>query len=65
MSKKILVVDDEPQMLSMLKVRLEGNNYQVITANGGVEGVEAAKTERPSVRPPCLKSSTSLREVSE
>lgn len=45
--KKILVVDDEPDFLEMIKTRLEANNYEVVTALTGKEGLEKVKQEKP------------------
>lgn len=45
--KRILVVDDEPDMVEMLKLILESASYEVLTAYDGQEGVEKAKLERP------------------
>jgi len=42
---KILIIDDEIKLLKMLQMRLEANEYEVITANNGKEGLEKAKTE--------------------
>ena len=47
--KKILVVDDESQLVEMLQLRLEANGYEVISANNGEEGLEKAKTENPDL----------------
>jgi len=47
--KRILVVDDEAQLLEMVKMRLEANGYEVITADDGQEGFEKAKNERPDL----------------
>jgi two-component system chemotaxis response regulator CheY len=41
--KKILVVDDEPQFLEMVKMRLEANGYEVEAALNGKDGVELVK----------------------
>lgn len=49
MPKKILVVDDEPQLVDMLKMRLEAQNYKVITASDGAEGLEKAKSQKPDL----------------
>lgn len=46
---KILIVDDEPELVEMLKFRLETNNYDVITANDGAVCLEKTKTEAPDV----------------
>ena len=49
MAKKILLVDDEPELLEMVKIRLEANNYEVITASDGQEGLDKAKREKPDI----------------
>ena len=46
---KILVVDDEPNIVQTLQDRLEMNDYKVITAGNGKEGLEKALQERPDV----------------
>ncbi|MBM3245031.1 MAG: response regulator [Candidatus Omnitrophica bacterium] len=38
--KVILVVDDEPDFLEMIKIRLEANDYEVITAASGKEALD-------------------------
>ena len=47
--KKILVVDDETQLCDLVKMRLEANHYDVITANNGLGGLEKAKKESPDL----------------
>ena len=47
--RKILVVDDEPDFVQLLKVRLESDDYQVVTALNGLEGLEKLKSEKPDV----------------
>ena len=44
---KILLVDDEPDILEILKYNLSSQGYQVYTAKNGVEGVEKAKKKKP------------------
>ncbi|MDX1313995.1 MAG: response regulator transcription factor [Eudoraea sp.] len=44
---KILLVDDEPDILEILKYNLSSQGYQVYTAKNGVEGVEKAKKKHP------------------
>ena len=46
---KILVIDDEIQLIEMVKMRLEANGHEVITAHDGQEGLEKAKSERPEL----------------
>ena len=47
--KKILLVDDEPQLVEMVKMRLEANNYEVILASDGEEALEKARGEKPDL----------------
>ncbi len=47
--KKILVIDDEPQILLMVSARLKANGYDVFTAFSGEQGVERAKKEIPDL----------------
>ena len=49
MPKKILVVDDEPHFLLLVKSRLEGNGYQTVEATDGVEALRKAKEEKPDL----------------
>ncbi len=44
---KILLVDDEPDILEILKYNLTSQGYQVFTAKNGIEGVEKAKKKTP------------------
>ncbi len=44
---KILVVDDEPDMIEMIKAALESAAHEVVTASDGQEGIEKAKSEKP------------------
>lgn len=45
--KKILIVDDEPDFLEVMKVRLEANNYEVATASNGDDALDAIKRNKP------------------
>ena len=47
--KKILVVDDEQDLLDFVKLRLEANNYDVVTAIGGEEALVVFKKEKPDL----------------
>ncbi|MCE2613298.1 response regulator transcription factor [Flavobacteriaceae bacterium D16] len=44
---KILLVDDEPDILEILKYNLSSQGYQVYTAKNGADGVEKAKKKQP------------------
>lgn len=46
---KILVVDDEPDIVATIQCRLEANNYDVVTACDGREGLETAEKEKPDL----------------
>jgi len=46
---KILVVDDEPNIIQTLQDRLEMNDYNVISANNGKEGLDKAINEKPDI----------------
>ena len=46
---KILVIDDEPNIVQTLKDRLEMNEYDVVTACNGREGLGQAEKELPDV----------------
>lgn len=41
--KRILVVDDDADIVELVKNRLEDNNYEVIFANSGDEGIRKAQ----------------------
>jgi len=49
MSTKILLVDDDPTILQLLKLFLENEGYQVLTADGGHEGLEVATRQLPDL----------------
>ena len=46
---KVLVVDDEPQILRALRINLSVRGYEVITASTGAAALRAAAQERPDV----------------
>jgi len=46
MVKKILVVDDEKDMVAVLSQRLKGAGYEVTSASDGEEALKAVKKER-------------------
>lgn len=49
MPEKILVVDDDPDILEILTTILESRGYQVIDARDGIEGLAALKAEKPDL----------------
>ena len=44
---KILLVDDEPDILTFLSYNLKKEGYEVFVANNGSEGLQVAKTVKP------------------
>lgn len=46
MKKRILVIDDETDFLDLLKIRLEANDYEVVVACGGKEGLDEIKKKK-------------------
>jgi len=49
MPHKILLVDDDPDILDALSMILESKGYQVVTAQDGIEGLATLKAEKPDV----------------
>lgn len=50
MSKtKILIVDDEPDILEILQFNLEKEDFNVLTASNGEEGIRLAEKEAPNL----------------
>jgi two-component system alkaline phosphatase synthesis response regulator PhoP len=49
MSKKVLVVDDEQSIVTLLQYNLEQAGFEVITANDGEEGMKKALDEQPDL----------------
>ena len=48
-SKKILVVDDDPDIREAVSAVLESQGYEVITARDGEEGLTKLREERPDL----------------
>ena len=46
---KILLVDDEPDILEIVSYNLSSQGYQIITAENGLEAVKKAKKEKPQL----------------
>jgi two-component system alkaline phosphatase synthesis response regulator PhoP len=46
---KILLVDDEPDILEIVGYNLSSEGYQIITAENGQEAVKKAKKEKPQL----------------
>src|SRR5580692_10510647 len=46
---KILVVDDDPDLVRALRLRLRANNYEIATAGDGYAAIATAQKERPDL----------------
>jgi two-component system, NtrC family, nitrogen regulation response regulator NtrX len=49
MSRLILIIDDEVSIRQSLTGALKDENYRVVTASSGKEGIDAIRSERPDV----------------
>ena len=49
LDRRVLVIDDDPIVRDLMKAHLENDGFEVILAEGGKEGINLARTERPSV----------------
>jgi len=49
MTKKILCIEDDPDMIEYVKLVLGKAGYDVIGADGGVQGLEAMHEEQPDL----------------
>ncbi len=47
--KRILVVEDMPESLMILRIRLEAYGYEVVSATDGEEGLKKARDLRPDL----------------
>jgi len=49
MAQKILIVDDEPNIVVPLQFLMERNGYQTVVAQSGEEALEAISKEKPDL----------------
>jgi DNA-binding response OmpR family regulator len=49
MAKKIMIVDDEPNLVELVRAILESENFEVITAYNGQEALEKLETVKPDL----------------
>ena len=49
MSAKILVVDDDPDILDAVTMILESQDYEVVTAENGLQGLAKIEAEEPDL----------------
>jgi len=48
-SKKIIIIDDESEMIQLLRIDLESEGYQVISAGDGKEGLKVIHESKPDL----------------
>jgi CheY-like chemotaxis protein len=46
---RVLLVDDEPDLVDTIQCRLEANSFEVITACNGQEGLDKAVADKPDL----------------
>jgi DNA-binding response OmpR family regulator len=47
--KRILIVEDETELVKAIEIRIKHAGYEVLTAYDGQEGLEKAKKEKPDL----------------
>jgi DNA-binding response OmpR family regulator len=48
-SKRVVCIEDEPEMIDLVRLILGRKGFNVIGANGGVEGLETVRQEEPDL----------------
>jgi len=69
-NKRILLIDDEPELVDVIEKRLAANDYEVLTAHDGVEGMVKARDEKPDliildIMMPNLDGNSFINEIKE
>jgi len=65
---KVLLIDDEPELLEVMKDLLEEQKYQLFCASGGIRGVELNEQQDPDLilldlRMPGMDGIETLRSI--
>ncbi len=47
--KRILIVDDDPDLVETVSMMLESKGFAPLPAYGGIEGLEKARSEKPDL----------------
>ncbi|MBA7692565.1 Alkaline phosphatase synthesis transcriptional regulatory protein PhoP [subsurface metagenome] len=47
--KKILIADDHPQAVELVRVTLEGGDYKIVNTSNGEETLKKARLEKPDL----------------
>ncbi len=66
--KRVLVVDDDSDLLKMLKLRIEAEGFEFMSAEDGIKMLNVVKTKKPDVilldvMLPGMDGYTALREM--
>jgi DNA-binding response OmpR family regulator len=48
-AKRVVCIEDEPEMIDLVRLILGRKGFNVIGANGGIEGLETVQRERPDL----------------
>ena len=48
-AKRVVCTEDEPEMIDLVRLTLGRKGFDVIGANGGIEGLETVQRERPDL----------------
>jgi DNA-binding response OmpR family regulator len=48
-AKRVVCIEDEPEMIDLVRLILGRKGFNVIGANGGIEGLETVRRERPDL----------------
>ncbi|MCA9407758.1 MAG: response regulator [Candidatus Omnitrophica bacterium] len=49
MQKKVLIIDDDPDMLKLVKVNLEAKGFKIYATHSGKEGLAIWKKDQPDL----------------
>jgi two-component system response regulator VicR len=47
--RRVVVIEDDPAMIQLIALILENHSFEVISATGGPEGLEAIAREKPDL----------------
>lgn len=47
--KKILIADDHPQVVELVRVTLEGGDYEIVNTSNGEETLKKTRIEKPDL----------------
>ncbi|RKY55539.1 MAG: response regulator, partial [Candidatus Neomarinimicrobiota bacterium] len=49
MSKKVLIIDDDIDLVEIMRLTLEKNGFEVVDAQDGQRGIEMISKEKPDL----------------